>query len=193
MKKFTVFLCMAAVLVFSGICQAAGSKPDTVVKLETNLGDIVIRLNERKAPITCANFVQYVKSGHYDGTIFHRVIKDFMIQGGGFNEGLKEKPTHAPIRNEANNGLKNDKYTIAMARTSDPHSATAQFFINTKNNTFLDYNPSKKVDGYAVFGKVIQGQNVVDAIEAQATGRRGGFDDVPQTPIIIKKAVVLEQ
>lgn len=192
MKKILVFAFLFAVLACSGASQAAAA-PDPVVKLETTLGDIVIRLNERKAPITCANFVQYVKSGHYDGTIFHRVIKDFMIQGGGFNEDMKEKSTHAPIRNEANNGLKNEKYTIAMARTKDPHSASAQFFINTQNNSFLDYNASRNVDGYAVFGKVIEGQNVVDKIEAQKTGSRAGFKDVPQTPVIIKKAVVLEQ
>lgn len=193
MKKIMALLALFAVLAIApGFAQAGNADP--VIKLETTMGDIVIRLNERKAPITCANFVQYVKSGHYDGTIFHRVIKDFMIQCGGFADNMKEKPTHAPIRNEANNGLKNEKYTIAMARTKDPHSASAQFFINTRNNNFLDFKSQKNGEwGYAVFGKVIQGQNVVDQIEKAATGRRAGHDDVPTEPVIIKKAVVLEQ
>lgn len=193
MKKIMALLALFAVLAIApGFAQAGNADP--VIKLETTMGDIVIRLNERKAPITCANFVQYVKSGHYDGTIFHRVIKDFMIQGGGFADNMKEKPTHAPIRNEANNGLKNEKYTIAMARTKDPHSASAQFFINTRNNNFLDFKSQKNGEwGSAVFGKVIQGQNVVDQIEKAATGRRAGHDDVPTEPVIIKKAVVLEQ
>ncbi len=193
MKKIMALLALFAVLAIApGFAQAGNADP--VIKLETTMGDIVIRLNERKAPITCANFVQYVKSGHYDGTIFHRVIKDYMIQGGGFADNMKEKPTHAPIRNEANNGLKNEKYTIAMARTKDPHSASAQFFINTRNNNFLDFKSQKNGEwGYAVFGKVIQGQNVVDQIEKAATGRRAGHDDVPTEPVIIKKAVVLEQ
>ena len=193
MKKIMALLALFAVLAIApGFAQAGNADP--VIKLETTMGDIVIRLNERKAPITCANFVQYVKSGHYDGTIFHRVIKDFMIQGGGFADNMKEKPTHAPIRNEANNGLKNEKYTIAMARTKDPHSASAQFFINTRNNNFLDFKSQKNAEwGYAVFGKVIQGQNVVNQIEKAATGRRAGHDDVPTEPVIIKKAVVLEQ
>ncbi len=193
MKKIMALLALFAVLAIApGFAQAGNADP--VIKLETTMGDIVIRLNERKAPITCANFVQYVKAGHYDGTIFHRVIKDFMIQGGGFADNMKEKPTHAPIRNEANNGLKNEKYTIAMARTKDPHSASAQFFINTRNNNFLDFKSQKNGEwGYAVFGKVIQGQNVVNQIEKAATGRRAGHDDVPTEPVIIKKAVVLEQ
>ena len=193
MKKIMALLALFAVLAIApGFAQAGNADP--VIKLETTMGVIVIRLNVRKAPITCANFVQYVKSGHYDGTIFHRVIKDFMIQGGGFADNMKEKPTHAPIRNEANNGLKNEKYTIAMARTKDPHSASAQFFINTRNNNFLDFKSQKNGEwGYAVFGKVIQGQNVVNQIEKAATGRRAGHDDVPTEPVIIKKAVVLEQ
>ena len=193
MKKIMALLALFAVLAIApGFAQAGNADP--VIKLETTMGDIVIRLNERKAPITCANFVQYVKSGHYDGAIFHRVIKDFMIQGGGFADNMKEKPTHAPIRNEANNGLKNEKYTMARARTKDPHSASAQFFINTRNNNFLDFKSQKNGEwGYAVFGKVIQGQNVVDQIEKAATGRRAGHDDVPTEPVIIKKAVVLEQ
>ena len=173
--------------------QAAQPAADPVVKLETSLGDIVLRLDARKAPITVANFIQYVKSGHYDGTVFHRVIKDFMIQGGGMTPELKEKRTVAPIRNEADNGLRNQKYTIAMARTMHPHSASSQFFINTKNNDFLDFKAKTPQGwGYAVFGKVIQGQNVVDKIEAVTTGRKGHYEDVPVTPVIIKKAEVVE-
>lgn len=172
---------------------AAAPAPDPVVKLETSLGDIVIRLDARKAPITVANFIQYVKSGHYDGTVFHRVIKNFMIQGGGMTPDMKEKRTVAPIRNEADNGLRNQKYTIAMARTTDPHSASSQFFINTENNDFLDFKAKTPQGwGYAVFGKVIQGQNVVDKIASVSTGRKGFHENVPITPVIIKKAEVLE-
>ena len=172
---------------------SAAQTPDPVVKLETSLGDIVLRLDARKAPITVANFIQYVKSGHYDGTIFHRVIKNFMIQGGGMTPELKEKRTVAPIRNEADNGLRNLKYSIAMARTSDPHSASSQFFINTKDNDFLDFKVKTPEGwGYAVFGKVIQGQNVVDKIAQVSTGRKGHHEDVPITPVIIKKALVME-
>lgn len=182
-------------LILTALCAApalaASSNP--AVKLETTMGDIVVRLNAAKAPETVANFVAYVKAGHYDGTIFHRVIKDFMVQGGGMTPDMKEKPTNKPIKNEASNGLKNQKYTIAMARTSDPHSATSQFFINTKDNTFLDFKAPSGTDwGYAVFGKVIKGQNVVDKIGAVATGRRGMHDDVPREPVIIKKATIIE-
>ena len=164
MRGAVAALALALTAAFAPAClQAAQPAADPVVKLETNLGDIVLRLDARKAPITVANFIQYVKSGHYDGTVFHRVIKDFMIQGGGMTPELKEKRTVAPIRNEADNGLRNQKYTIAMARTSDPHSASSQFFINTKNNDFLDFKAKTPQGwGYAVFGKVIQGQNVVD-------------------------------
>lgn len=173
--------------------RAAQGASDPVVKLETSLGDIVLRLDARKAPITVANFIQYVKSGHYDGTVFHRVIKDFMIQGGGMTPDMKEKRTVAPIRNEADNGLRNKKYTIAMARTMDPHSASSQFFINTKDNDFLDFKAKTPQGwGYAVFGKVIEGQNVVDKIAAVSTGRKGYHEDVPLTPVIIKKAVIVE-
>lgn len=196
-NKFFARLCAALLLAFlllplqSQAAQKEGGDP--LVKLETNMGDIVVRLDARKAPITTANFIQYVKSGHYDGTIFHRVIKDFMIQGGGMTRELKEKRTLAPIRNEANNGLHNREYTIAMARTSDPHSASAQFFINTKNNDFLDFKSQTPEGwGYAVFGKVVQGQDVVRKIEAVATGRRGMHEDVPEIPVIIKKAVVMQ-
>lgn len=177
----------------SAPCHAAKTADEPVVKLETSMGDILVRLNARKAPITTANFIQYVKSGHYDGTIFHRVIRNFMIQGGGMTPEMKEKHTLAPIRNEANNGLHNKKYSIAMARTSDPHSASSQFFINTRDNDSLDFKAQTPQGwGYAVFGQVIGGQDVVNKIENAVTGRRAGHDDVPQTPIIIKKAYVVE-
>lgn len=195
MKKLLMFLCMAMLAIFiaSGNNAFAAQKADKPeVLLQTNLGDILLQLDSRKAPITCANFIQYVKSGHYDGTIFHRVIKGFMIQGGGMTSDMKEKHTSAPIKNESNNGLKNQKYTIAMARTSDPNSATAQFFINTKDNDFLDYKKGGDGVGYAVFGKVVKGQNVVDEIEKAVTGSVGHYDDVPKTPVVIKKAEVIE-
>lgn len=169
--------------------QAATAQADPAVKLETSLGDIVVRLDARKAPISTSNFIQYVKSGHYDGLVFHRVIKNFMIQGGGFTPEMKQKAARAPIRNEADNGLKNKTYTIAMARTSEPHSATAQFFINTKDNDFLDFKSRTPQGwGYAVFGKVIKGQDVVDKIEAV----KCSASDMPLEPVIIKKAVVIE-
>lgn len=188
-----IFLTTALVFAFQ-ICVLAATRPGDApeVKLETSLGDIVVQLDARKAPITTANFIQYVKSGHYDGTTFHRVIKNFMVQGGGMDVQMHEKRTAAPIRNEANNGLKNRKYTIAMARTNDPHSASSQFFINTNNNDFLDFKrESPDGWGYAVFGKVISGQDVVDKLEKVATGRHGPHDDVPLVPVIIKKAYVL--
>lgn len=157
-----------------------------------SLGAITFELDEAKAPVTVANFLNYVKKGHYDGTIFHRVIPGFMIQGGGFASGMQQKQTDAKIQNEANNGLKNDKYTIAMARTSAPHSASAQFFINVANNDFLNYkSPTPQGWGYAVFGKVIEGQDIVDKIAAVATGRRGMHDDVPKDDVRIEKAEVL--
>jgi peptidyl-prolyl cis-trans isomerase B (cyclophilin B) len=162
------------------------------VKLSTNMGDIVLELNPAKAPKTVANFLNYVKSGHYSGTVFHRVIPGFMIQGGGMDGNLREKATQAPIENEANNGLKNDRYTIAMARTSNPNSASAQFFINVANNDFLNHTaPTLQGWGYAVFGKVIQGAEVVDKIAAVRTNNAGRYQDVPQSPIIINAATVL--
>jgi peptidyl-prolyl cis-trans isomerase B (cyclophilin B) len=161
------------------------------VELHTTAGVIRLELDDAKAPITVANFVDYVKAGHYDGTVFHRVIKGFMVQGGGFEVGMKQKPTKGEIQNEANNGLKNDKYTIAMARTSAPHSASAQFFLNATNNDFLNFkSESPQGWGYAVFGKVVAGTDVVDAIEKVRTGRRGGHDDVPVDDVVITKAVV---
>lgn len=163
------------------------------VLLKTSKGDIVLELDSKNAPETTENFVQYVKDGHYDGTIFHRVIKDFMIQGGGMDAQMKERSTRAPIMNEADNGLKNNKYTIAMARTSDPDSATAQFFINTNDNDFLNFK-SQTIQGwgYAVFGKVVSGSEVVDAIEVVPTTRRFPHDDVPVEPVVIEKAEILE-
>jgi peptidyl-prolyl cis-trans isomerase B (cyclophilin B) len=162
------------------------------IELQTNKGNIRIELDEAKAPTTVANFVSYVEKGHYDGTVFHRVIKGFMIQGGGFAPGMSQKPTDAPIQNEANNGLKNNHYTIAMARTSAPHSASAQFFINTTDNDFLNFkSESPNGWGYAVFGKVVSGQDVVDAIEGVKTGNRGGHGDVPLEDVVITKAVVV--
>lgn len=191
MKKIlSTFLAFFCILAVASLAQAAANeKPE--VKLETNYGDIVVQLDAKKAPITVANFIQYVKSGHYDNTIFHRVIKDFMIQGGGLTSDMKEKRAQAPIKNEANNGLKNRKYTIAMARTNDPNSATSQFFINTKDNSFLDFKGPENW-GYAVFGKVIKGQDVVDKIEAVKTGVKSRYEDVPLEPIVIKKAEVIE-
>jgi len=171
--------------------QPAPAKGD-IVRLETSLGDIVLELDNAKAPLSTANFKNYVTSGFYDGTIFHRVIKDFMIQGGGFTPDMKQKRTQAAIRNEADNKLRNKKYTIAMARTGDPHSATAQFFINVKDNPFLDHKaPSGDNWGYAVFGKVIQGMEVVDRIVRVKTGNKGGNQDVPLEPVIITKATIL--
>jgi len=163
-----------------------------MVKLHTNRGDITIELDAEKAPITVQNFLDYASSGFYDGTIFHRVINDFMIQGGGFEPGMKQKPVKEAIQNEAANGLRNDIYTVAMARTSAPHSATAQFFINVKDNNFLNYTaPNSQGYGYCVFGKVVEGQEVVDAIRQVKTGIRAGFQDVPQEDVVIIKAEVL--
>lgn len=195
-RALALSLCLMAAPLMAvglGFSFAHAATPDPAVKLETNYGDIIVRLDARKAPISTANFVQYVKSGFYDGTVFHRVIKSFMIQGGGFTPDLKQKETRAAIRNEADNGLKNKKYTIAMARTGEPHSATAQFFINTKDNDFLDFKSQTPQGwGYAVFGKVLKGQEVVDKIAAVTTGKKGYYDDVPMENVIIKKAVIVE-
>jgi peptidyl-prolyl cis-trans isomerase B (cyclophilin B) len=155
-------------------------------------GVITLELDADKAPLSVENFLSYVANGHYNQTVFHRVIKDFMIQGGGFEPGMKQKPCAAPIENEANNGLHNDIYTVAMARTSDPHSATAQFFINTTDNSFLNHSsPTPQGWGYAVFGKVVAGTEVVDAIRAVKTGRKGFHDDVPVQDVVIEKVVAL--
>lgn len=157
-----------------------------------NYGVITLELDQEKAPQSVTNFLSYVNKGHYDNTIFHRVIPGFMVQGGGMEPGMKQKTCDAPIQNEANNGLKNNNYTVAMARTGDPHSATAQFFINVADNGFLNHTaPSAQGWGYAVFGKVISGAEVVDKIKAVATGRKGFHDDVPKEDVIIEKAVAL--
>ena len=163
-----------------------------MIKLTTNHGVITLELDAAKAPKTAANFLAYVEAGHYDGTIFHRVIDGFMIQGGSMGVGMKEKSTNAPIENEAGNGLKNDRGTIAMARTNDPHSATAQFFINVKDNSFLNHTaPSGQGWGYCVFGKVVDGMDVVDKIKGVKTGNKGYHQDVPVEDVIIEKAEVV--
>ncbi len=155
-------------------------------------GNITIELDADKAPKSAENFLAYVRKGHYDGTIFHRIIDDFMVQGGGFAPGMTQKPSDAPINNEANNGLKNNKYTLAMARTQDPHSASAQFFINVADNGFLNHTaPSMQGWGYAVFGKVVAGTDVVDKLGKVKTGRKGSHDDVPVQDVMISKAVIL--
>jgi peptidyl-prolyl cis-trans isomerase B (cyclophilin B) len=165
-----------------------------MVKLHTNHGVITIELDEKHAPLTAANFLQYVKDGHYGNTIFHRVINGFMIQGGGFEPGMKQKPTRATVKNEADNKLKNANYTVAMARTSDPHSASAQFFINVADNAFLDHTaPNPQGWGYCVFGKVTAGTEVVDKIKGVKTGSKGMHQDVPVQDVIIEKAEIVEK
>lgn len=190
---------MALVMVSMAACADEHStKPTTekntqMVTLKTSAGDIELALNADKAPKSVENFLAYAKSGHYDGTIFHRVIKGFMIQGGGFEPGMNQKSTLPPILNEANNGLQNTKYTIAMARTNDPHSATAQFFINAKDNDFLNFSSeTTRGWGYAVFGEVVSGQEVVDAIEAVATGQAGPYGDVPLEDVTILSVEIAE-
>jgi cyclophilin family peptidyl-prolyl cis-trans isomerase len=182
----------AALLILCLAAPAAVAAANPQVRLVTNQGEIVIELYPEKAPKTVANFLRYVQDGFYNGTIFHRVMGEFMIQGGGFTPAMAEKPTRAPIPNEANNGLQNSRGTIAMARTSDPHSATAQFFINVVDNDFLDFR-AKTLQGwgYAVFGRVVQGMEVVDKIKAVPTGIYGDFRDVPRQPVIIEKAVLV--
>ena len=169
----------------SSSCTPKGNAP-MKVKLTTSMGPIVIELNKDKAPISTENFIKYVESGHYNGTVFHRVIDGFMIQGGGFTKEMQQKPTQPPIKNEASNGLKNDNYTVAMARTNVYDSATSQFFINVKDNAFLNY--SGPGTGYAVFGKVVEGKDTVDKIKAVTTGNQRGMGDVPNTPVVIEKA-----
>jgi len=178
---------------FSLAAQAEGGSTQPKVKLTTNHGDIVIELNADKAPNTVANFIQYVEDGFYDGTIFHRVIENFMVQGGGFTEDFAQKPTQSPIQNEANNGLKNKKGTVAMARTGDPHSATAQFFINTVDNDFLNFRGEIASEwGYAVFGEVVEGMDVVEKIRKVDTTMRGPHQDVPADNVVIEKAELVK-
>jgi len=162
-----------------------------MVVLHTNHGDITLELDEKRAPKTVANFLEYVRSGHFDNTLFHRVIDGFMIQGGGFAPGLKQKPTRAPVENEAANGLKNARYSVAMARTNDPHSATAQFFINVADNDFLNHkSPDARGWGYCVFGRVVKGTEVVDRIKAVPTGDRGGHQNVPKDDVVIERTEI---
>jgi cyclophilin family peptidyl-prolyl cis-trans isomerase len=179
-------------LAFGCLPGKANDKGSKMVKLETTKGDIVIEVNETAAPISAANFLQYVQEGFYDGTIFHRVIPNFMIQGGGFTPDMKQKPTKPPIANEAKNGLKNKRGTLAMARTNDPNSATAQFFINHVDNAYLDYSGPRN-PGYAVFAQVVEGMDVVDAIAKVKTGIKDGFQDVPVEPVTIKSAKVVSK
>ena len=194
--KLSQFVSVLALCSITATPLPAKEKPkmseSTQVKLETSLGDIIVKLDSVKAPLSTANFLNYVKQGHYDDTIFHRVIPNFMAQGGGFTVDFKQKPTNAPIKNEADNGLKNDKYTVAMARTSDPHSATAQFFINIADNDFLNHTaPNAQGWGYCVFGKVTAGTDVVDKIKGVKTGNRSGHQNVPLEDVIIEKAEVV--
>jgi peptidyl-prolyl cis-trans isomerase B (cyclophilin B) len=188
-----LFTALFALLLCGAMQSSYSSTQDNkiMVKLHTNHGIITLQLDAEKAPNTVKNFLDYVNSGFYSGTIFHRVIANFMIQGGGFEPGMKQKAVNPPIKNEAANGLKNNTYTVAMARTGDPHSATAQFFINVKDNGFLNY-PGQDGWGYCVFGKVVEGKEVVDAIRSVKTGNRSGFQDVPLEDVIITKAEVVK-
>lgn len=189
------FICLM-LLLFSTLSfakEAKMSDTHSKVKLTTNLGSIVIQLDDAKAPVSAANFVSYVKAGFYNGTIFHRVMKGFMAQGGGFDTSFNQKPTGAPIKNEADNGLKNKRGTLAMARTSDPNSATAQFFINLVDNDFLNHTaPTMQGWGYAVFGEVVEGMEVVDKMAEQPTGNRGMHQNVPKTDIVLEKAEIVQ-
>jgi peptidyl-prolyl cis-trans isomerase B (cyclophilin B) len=193
-------LLLALAAPWAGLASAASKKPTEsdkrkvkMVKLHTNFGAITLELDAKAAPETVANFLQYVKDGHYDGTIFHRVIDGFMIQGGGFTADMDQKPTRAQIQNEAQNGLKNVAYSIAMARTPDPHSASSQFFINVGDNAFLDFRaPTAQGYGYCVFGKVTEGQDIVDRIRKVRTGNRAGHQDVPVENVVIERAEVIE-
>ena len=187
-KKLFLFVFMTIIMTASSV-----QAETTSVEMETSMGSIVLELDAGKAPATVANFLAYAREGFYDGTIFHRVISNFMIQGGGFTEDMKQKPTQAPVQNEADNGLSNDTGTIAMARTSDPHSATAQFFINVKDNKFLNFSgKSAQGWGYAVFGRVTEGMDVVNAIKGVSTASRGPFDDVPVESVVIEKVSVID-
>ena len=193
MRVFILFMMLFLTSTLSFAKENTMSDTQTKVKLTTTLGEVIIQLNTEKAPVSAENFLTYVKEGFYNGTIFHRIIPDFMAQGGGFDTGFNQKAVHAPIKNEADNGLKNTRGTLAMARTNDPNSATAQFFINLKDNAFLNHTGKNASGwGYAVFGEVIEGMDVVDAMAKQATGNRGGHQDVPKTDIVIEKAEVVK-
>jgi len=186
-----IFIHIMAAIALSSTIPAAHAANATQVTLKTNMGNIVIELYPDKAPKSVANFLQYVKSGHYNGTIFHRVMENFMIQGGGFDKDMRQKPTNAPVENEAKNGLKNEAYSVAMARLPNPHSASAQFFINVKDNDFLNY-PGQDGWGYAVFGKVIKGTDIVDKIKKVETTTIGMHQNVPVKPVIIESATVTD-
>ena len=188
--RFTVACGAAALFLLLG--SASSSALAQKINMTTSLGEIVLELDAARAPKTVDNFLQYVKAGHYNGTVFHRVIENFMVQGGGFAADMKEKPTRAPIGLESRNGLGNVRGTVAMARTMDPNSATAQFFINVKDNDFLNAASSRDGNGYAVFGKVVSGMDVVDRIRSVKTGSKGPFQDVPLEPVLIIKAAVQE-
>jgi peptidyl-prolyl cis-trans isomerase B (cyclophilin B) len=194
MRTLMLFMMLFLTSTLSFATENNMSDTPTKVKLTTTLGEIIIQLNTEKAPVSSANFLTYVNEGFYNGTIFHRVIPDFMAQGGGFDTGFNQKAVHAPIKNEADNGLTNRRGTLAMARTNDSNSATAQFFINYKDNSFLNHTGKTASGwGYAVFGEVIEGMDVVDAMAKQATGNRGGgYQDVPKTDIVIEKAEVIK-
>ena len=192
MPKYLLFITLLLTTTLSFSTEKTMSDTQSKVKLTTNLGEIIIQLNTEKAPLSSANFLRYVNEGFYNGTIFHRVIPDFMAQGGGFDTSFNQKTVHAPINNEANNGLLNSRGTLAMARTNDPNSATGQFFINYKDNSFLNHTSRTSSGwGYAVFGEVIEGMVVADAMAKEATGNRNGHQDVPKTDIIIEKAEVI--
>ena len=192
MPKYLLFITLLLTTTHSFSTEKTMSDTQTKVKLTTNLGEMIIQLNTEKAPLSSANFLRYVNEGFYNGTIFHRVIPDFMAQGGGFDTSFNQKTVHAPINNEANNGLLNSRGTLAMARTNDPNSATGQFFINYKDNSFLNHTSQTSSGwGYAVFGEVIEGMDVADAMAKEATGNRNGHQDVPKTDIIIEKAEVI--
>jgi peptidyl-prolyl cis-trans isomerase B (cyclophilin B) len=193
-KPVLALILIAAFILGAGLSARAEKRSNPLVKLETSMGEITLELYPDKAPDTVANFLQYVKDGFFNGTIFHRVIPTFMIQGGGFDAQMNQKPTRAPIKNEADNGLKNEAYTVAMARTMDPNSATAQFFINVADNQFLNHTAKTPQGwGYAVFGKVVKGQDVVDKIKMVPTGNKGMHQNVPVEAVTILKATVVEK
>ena len=193
MRTIILFMMLSLTTTLSFATEKTMSDTQTKVKLTTTLGEVIIQLNTEKAPVSSANFLTYVNEGFYNGTVFHRIIPDFMAQGGGFDTSFNQKAVHVPIKNEANNGLKNTRGTLAMARTNDPDSATAQFFINYKDNSFLNHTSQTSSGwGYAVFGEVIEGMDVVDAMAKQATSNRGGHENVPKTDIVIEKAEVVK-